>query len=381
MRVFVSAGEPSGDLHGANLARALRRLNPSTQIVGLGGAQMREAGVELLYPLAEHAVMGFVRVVGVIPQLADLLDRVTADWQRRRPDAVVLIDYPGYHWWVAARAKAMEIPVVSFVPPQIWAWASHRVAKVRAYFDEVLCSLPFEPEWFKERGVPQARYVGHPYFDELARQRLDRAFISDPQSRGRFVAMLPGSRGHEVAHNLPTMLGAARKIQDARPDARFVFACYREEHRRRVDARIVGNGLNAESHVGLTPEIIAAAEACIAVSGSVSLELLYHCTPTVVLYRTTRFYKFLTQLCKNVPYISLVNLLAGRELFPEFLLDRDEPGPMADVILAWLNDEDRRSELIGQLQRLKHDVAAPGACDRAAEILLERFGRRTYAAA
>src|SRR5262245_53480678 len=228
MRIFISAGEPSGDMHGGNLTRALRHLDPQCDIYGLGGPRMRAAGVDLLYPLAEHAIMGFIRVLGVVPALADVLDRVTAAWHRRRPDAVVLIDYPGFHWWVAARAKALEIPVISFVPPQIWGWASHRVKKMRRTFDQVLCALPFEEEWFRSRGL-RTIYVGHPYFDELASRTIDQSFVNYLRQLPDFsarraegseafglknqtpdgihvIGLLPGSRTHEVMHNLPLLL-------------------------------------------------------------------------------------------------------------------------------------------------------------------------------
>jgi lipid-A-disaccharide synthase len=275
MRIFISAGEPSGDMHGDNLARALTAASSPCDLYGLGGPRMRAAGVDLLYPLAEHAVMGFLRVVQVVPTLADLLDRVTAIWHRRRPDAVVLIDYPGFHWWVAARAKAMEIPVISFVPPQIWAWASHRAKKMRATFDHVLCALPFEEPWFRARGI-SASYIGHPYFDELQQQRLDAEFISQQRGKsGPIVGLLPGSRGHEVAHNLESMIGTARMVHRDRPDARFLFACFNDKHRNIVLHRLNREQLPAEVHVGKTPEIIELAEACVSVSGSVSLELLH----------------------------------------------------------------------------------------------------------
>src|SRR5207237_1430684 len=128
----------------------------------------------------------------------------------RRPDAIVLIDYPGFHWHLAAKAKAMGIPVISFVPPQIWGWASHRVKRMRKNFDYVLCALPFEARWYHERGVINAHYIGHPYFDELSRQKLDHGFLENQRrDRRPIVALLPGSRGHEVKHNLPTLLNTA----------------------------------------------------------------------------------------------------------------------------------------------------------------------------
>src|SRR5438105_2819435 len=201
MHIFISAGEPSGDLHGASLARALRELHPEVTLAAFGGERMRAAGCDLLYPLADHAIMGLGGVVRALPAMVRLLKRMAADFDRRRPDAVVLIDYPGFHWHVAKRAKGLGVPVVSFVPPQIWAWLSHRVRKVRANFAEVLCSLPFEEGWYRQRGVA-ARYVGHPYFDELAAQRLDEGFLAEQRRRGGpVVAILPGSRQGEIDSN------------------------------------------------------------------------------------------------------------------------------------------------------------------------------------
>lgn len=381
MRIFISAGEPSGDMHGDNLARALTATNSQCDLYGLGGPRMRAAGVDLLYPLAEHAVMGFLRVVQVVPALADLLDRVTDAWHRRRPDAVVLIDYPGFHWWVAARAKAMDIPVISFVPPQIWAWASHRAKKMRAYFDHVLCALPFEEDWFRQRGI-SATYIGHPYFDELQRQRLDANFMNQQRERGHpVVALLPGSRGHEVAHNLESMIGTAKIIQRDRPDTRFLFACFNEKHRKIVSQQLESESLAAEIHVGKTPEIIELADACVSVSGSVSLELLHRLKPTVVVYRVTPFYHFLTNKVKNVPYITLVNLLAEREIFPEYLTMKDESDRPAGHVLSWLNDPTARHQTITALAELKNRVAQPGACAAATNYLFDRFAGRASRAA
>src|SRR5262249_7138344 len=163
---FLSAGEPSGDLHGANLVRTLRRLRPDIECIGFGGEQMERAGCRLLYPLCQLAVMWFLRVLLNAHVFVKLLLQADRHFRRQRPDAVVLIDYPGFNWWIARRAHFHGIPVFYFVPPQLWGWAGWRVAKMRRFVDHVLCTLPFERQWYHERGV-QAHYVGPPYFDEL----------------------------------------------------------------------------------------------------------------------------------------------------------------------------------------------------------------------
>jgi lipid-A-disaccharide synthase len=171
MRIFFSAGEPSGDLHAANLLRELRRHGP-TDAAGLGSARLREEGCQLLRDMSELAVMGFFPVIAKLPEFFRLLARVKRELDERRPDAVVLIDYPGFNWHVARAAKERGIPVFYYGLPQLWAWASWRVRKVQKYVDHALCKLPFEEAWFRDRGC-RATYIGHPYFDELRTQQLD----------------------------------------------------------------------------------------------------------------------------------------------------------------------------------------------------------------
>src|SRR4029077_20722728 len=187
---------------------------PEAQFIGFGGPKMAEAGATLLFPLVNLAVMWFLNVLLNIITFIGLIFRADRFFRDEKPDAVILIDYPGLHWWIARRAKARGVPGFYYVPPQIWAWAGWRVKKVRKYVDHVLCSLPFEPSWYHARGVPQAVYVGHPYFDELLGRSVDSDFILSETARGGpVVAMLPGSRTQEVTRNFPVMLRAAGILQ------------------------------------------------------------------------------------------------------------------------------------------------------------------------
>jgi lipid-A-disaccharide synthase len=373
MRVFLCAGEPSGDLHGANLVRALRRQRPDIECVGYGGERMAEAGCRLIYPLCNLAVMWFARVLARAPVFLSLLSRADRFFRHVRPDAVVLIDYPGFNWWLARRAHFHAISVFYFVPPQLWGWAGWRVRKMQRWVDHVLCALPFEEPWYRLRAVP-ASYVGHPYFDELPRQQLDAMFVAEQQAQpGTIVGLLPGSRNQEIDRNLSTLIRAAALIHSARPDTRFLVACYRPAQRRRVEAYLQGRSLPyISTFAGRTPEIIHLAQACVAVSGSVGLELLYHAKPTVVVYRIRRLDLRVCRWFKTSPYISLVNLLAQRELFPEFLTDRCEAAAISEHILRWLADPRAYDALRGELARLRHEVAAPGACERAARYIVAK---------
>jgi len=376
MRIFVSAGEPSGDLHGANLIRALQQLSPQVECVGFGGERMQSAGCRLLYPLCRLAVMWFLRVLLNAHVFIRLLVQADRYFRDHRPDAVVLIDYPGFHWWLARRAKARGIPVFYFVPPQLWAWAGWRVRKMRRFVDHVLCTLPFERDWYRRRGV-EANYVGHPYFDELPRQVLDAAFLARRAEVGTpVVGLLPGSRNQEVERNLSTLVRTAAAVHLERPDVRFLVACFKPDHKQRIDAYLRGWNLPIETHVGRTPEIIELATACVAVSGSVGLELLYRGKPSVVLYRIRRIDKFASSLVMKCRFISLVNLLADAEVFPEFLTSRCEAEAISRQLLTWLNDSQAYRERWAQVAALRQRVAEPGACDRAARYLLAALESR-----
>src|SRR5581483_10615966 len=209
-----------------------------------------------------------------------------------------------------------------------------RVRQVRRWCAGVLSALPFEDDWFRARGVP-THYVGHPYFDELARQQPDPAFLAAERWKGgRVVALLPGSRNQEVAANFAMMLSAATKVHAACPDARFLVAAFSERHAAAIHPAVAASGLPVAVHVGRTPEIIELADACVAVSGSVSLELMFRAKPTVIVYRMSPVSLWLARRLVKLPYFTLVNLLAGQELFPEIASSRDESERIAGHVLG-----------------------------------------------
>ena len=374
MRIFISAGEPSGDLHAANLIKSLRERCPGGHFVGFGGPKMAEAGAEVLYPLVDLAVMWFLKVLLNIDKFLGIVAQADAYFRDHRPDAVVLIDYPGLHWWIAKKAKARGIPVIYYVPPQIWAWAGWRVKKVRRFVDHVLCSLPFEPAWYHERGVLNAEYVGHPYFDELAERHIDAGFIAEETAKGGpIVAILPGSRTQEVTRNLPVMLRAAAQLKETIPGARFLVASLHDRHKAMVEAIIAETGCKVPLEVfsGRTPEIIELADVAWAVSGSVSLELMMEALPTVVLYKVRRFDLLIARPFIKSKYICLVNLLADAELMPEYLTEVDVSQELRGWGERWLSDPAERARASNALADLRAKVAVPGASDRAADRILQ----------
>jgi lipid-A-disaccharide synthase len=375
MRLFISAGEPSGDLHAANLVKALKTRLPRAEFVGFGGPHLEKTGTRLLYPLVELAVMWFGRVLINLHKFVSLAFQADRYFRDEMPDAVILIDYPGFHWALAKRAKRRGIPVIYYVPPQIWAWAGWRVKKMKKYVDHVLCSLPFEVSWYRERGVAHASYVGHPYFDELKDRQLDLGFVAEQKAKpGPVIAILPGSRTQELMKNLPTMLRAAAIVLEHRSDARFVVACLHERHRELALEIWQDSELRFESlqvFAGRTPELIRLADAAWAVSGSVGLELMVEALPTVVLYKVMPYELTIARPFIKAKYISLVNLLADAEVMPEYLTDRDVSADLASWGLMWIEDPAARAEASAKLAQLCDRVARPGASDRAADHIVE----------
>jgi lipid-A-disaccharide synthase len=306
----------------------------------------------------------------------------------------VLIDYPGFNWWIARRAKVHGIPVFYYGTPQLWAWAGWRVKKMRRFVDHVLCKLPFEEAWYRERGC-HATYVGHPYFDQLQAEQLDAEFMRQQRAAGGpLVAILPGSRTQEVKGNFGYFLKAARLVRQRVPNVRFAVASFKPSQAEFVRNEIRGVDLPIEVHVGRTAELVAASDCAMAVSGSVSLELLYHTKPTVILYYISRLAFFVQKFFRKVRYITLVNLLVTDDLFPtrvatydphdpadakvlmpEYLTCEDKSRQLAEHVIEWLTDPVTRAARVAQLAELKDRVGYGGASKRAAEYMLDKLDR------
>jgi lipid-A-disaccharide synthase len=406
MRVFLSAGEPSGDHHAALLVRELRERQPDVECVGLGGPQMEAAGCRLVADLTKLAVMWFLRVILSIHRFVDLARRAERSFLDARPDICVLVDFPGFHWWLAWRAKRHGIPVVFYCPPQIWAWASWRIGKMRRLVDHVLSALPFEHEWFTARGMTST-LVGHPFFDECGGHHQTGSFpermghASPPACRqagdGRpHVLLLPGSRCQEIDGNLGTILRAAAAVRRQVPEARFTVASLHERHATRargvIAATAEARGLGVDVEAGRTRELITTADAAIAVSGSVSLELLASGVPTVMVYRIGRFAYLVQSWLRRARFITLVNLLACQEpigplqpvllpprgvppadpdaVFPEYLAVSDPAERAAGHVIEWLEDPAALGRMRARLAAVAARVAHPGSAARAAGAVL-----------
>ena len=397
MRVFLSAGEPSGDHHAALLCRAIQARCPEAVCVGLGGPQMAQAGCTLIADMSALAVMWFLRVLLNIHRFVDLARQAERSFLDERPDVCVLIDFPGFHWWLAWRAKRHGIPVVFYCPPQIWAWASWRIRKMRRLVDHVLSALPFEHDWFCEQGMAST-LGGHPFFDEGTAAPAEDA----EQPAGPLVLLLPGSRRQEFEANLSSLVRAAVEIEKQVPDARFVVSALHRRHADRMKAELRGSLADCQPRqlvveAGKTATLIPQAAAAISVSGSVSLELLAARVPTVIVYSINPLAYVIQSWLRHSRAFTLVNLLAIADpigplqpvwwpprtlapadpemLFPEYLAVQDPAPAAARHVIEWLNEPASRQRIVAALDELATVVAQPGSAERAAVAVLDIAAR------
>jgi len=397
MRVFVSAGEPSGDHHAALLVRAIRARRPDVEVAGLGGPHMADEGVDLVADMTQFAVMWLSRAILNIHRFIDLARCAERSFLDAKPDVCVLVDFPGFHWWLAWRAKRHGIPVVFYCPPQIWAWASWRVKKMRRLVDHVLSALPFEHDWFTAHGL-RSTLVGHPFFDELDTAIIRHSVATTAAEP--LVLLLPGSRGQEIEGVLGTLLQSAAIIRRSVPGARFAIGALHDRHARRIDEMLRANreasGLGIEVHAGRTRSLIGEATAAIACSGSVSLELLAARVPTVIVYRISGFAYIVQSWFRRARFITLVNLLACREpigpvqpvlvppiavppadpeaVYPEYLAVSVPAERSAVHVVEWLTDAAQRRRTLERIEAVAATVARPGSAARAAEAVLAIAG-------
>lgn len=382
LEVFVSAGEPSGDLHASHLIEHCQKIH-GMSFRGFGGPLMGKSGCNLDFKLTEMAVVGIVEVLPKLREFFRIADIASEIFEKSPPAAVLLIDFPGFNWHIAKRAKQHGIPVYYYLPPQLWAWGSWRIKKMRKYVDHVICNLPFEYDWYQQKEMPST-YVGHPFFDEVATSQLDENFTRIWSSADAVkVAVLPGSRNREIKTIWPMQLAAIRELASKHPKAQFLVACLKQDHLEKCMAQLTAADkvLNLHFFVGKTSEIIEIADCALMKSGSVSLEMMARNTPAAVVYQIGRTTYTLMKPVFNLKSITLPNLIAGKTIFPEFLAvgkKVDETiASSVEVLDRLIASPAARDEQKLELQQVCEVAGKTGATARAAHFLAEQLGRAT----
>ena len=371
--IFISAGERSGDRFGASLARALRELDPDVRLSGLGGGEMQRAGVRLVADTVSHAGMGFRHTLGHAGKWIRTLRRCVSEFNREPPDVLVPIDNPEFNLKLARLASDRGIPVCYYVSPQVWAWRPRRIHKIGRIVTRMMVILPFEKPLYDRIGV-DCKYVGHPLLDYLGETSMDDAFIASLRASGKVpVGLLPGSRQQEVLHTFPIFCDAALRVRERMPDVVFHVAAADESHIPLLRGILEARGLRAHIHLGKTAEIMKAARICLVVSGTATLETACFRTPMVVAYRAGagKWAKLPARMLLNTEQICLVNIIAGREVVPEFLKFDDDARPIADAALRLLSDSSAYERCKAGLEDVMAAMGPAGSSARAAGAVME----------
>jgi lipid-A-disaccharide synthase len=372
LRVALVAGEASGDILGAGLMQALKARHPQIEFIGVGGPLMQAEGLSAYFPMERLAVMGLVEVLGRLPELLLRRRRLIKTLIDAKPDVFIGIDAPDFNLGLELKLRRAGIKTVHYVSPSVWAWRQKRVLKIRDACDLMLCLFPFEAQFYDAHQVP-VRFVGHPLADAIP-QQADRAAAREaldlPQD-GTVVALLPGSRGGEVARLGALFLDTAVRLRTLRPGIRFVVPCASPERRVQLEQMLVGRDLPLSLLDSRSHDALAACDAVLIASGTATLEALLYKRPMVVAYKVAPLtYRILKRLVSSA-YISLPNLLAERLLVPELIQDAATPEALAQALAPLLDDGEVQTEGFDVIHRsLRRDASA-----QASEAVLKLMGQ------
>ena len=346
MIMFI-AGEASGDAHAAEVIKCLRVQAPEIQVFGAGGPNMKAAGMELLLDLTEHAVVGLVEVLKNYGKFRRIFWDMVREAENRRPDAVVLVDFPGFNLRFAAQMKRRGIKVIYYISPQLWAWHASRAKQIERDVDLMLTIFPFEKDWYA-RHAPKLRveFVGHPFAD---RMKDERGAIGGGEN---LVLLLPGSREREVARIWPIL---RQVVDQLPPDTRFVAAVVNES----MAARVRHPRVTVE--IGKAHECMQRATLAITASGTATMECAFHGCPMIVVYK--------------VNWLAMPNVIAGRAIVPEFIQHHARPERIAAAARGLLENVSKREEMRQQLATVVSPLGGPGASARAAQLILAAIER------
>jgi lipid-A-disaccharide synthase len=374
-RVFISCGEPSGDLYAGALTEQLRALNPTVQVTGFGGERLRAAGAELVGDYHGLAVTGLVEALRVLPRSLGMYRRLVRAARQQRPDVFVAIDFPDFNFRLASAIRRLGVPIVYYIPPQLWAWRSGRMRTLKALADRICVIFPFEPAIYRDAGTP-ATFVGHPLVDLAVADAPRDAFLAEVRldPARPVVALMPGSRANEVGQILPTILQALPRIAAAVPGTQFLLA----------RAPGLADGLLAPLRStnipvavveGRSDSVLAASNAVITASGTATVQAAIHECPMVIVYRVAPLSYAIGRRFVHVDTFGMVNLVAGDRIAPELIQDGFTAEAVAAETIRLLTDESVRARTLAALQEVKRRLGGEGASRRAAEAVLETARR------
>ncbi|MBI5592146.1 MAG: lipid-A-disaccharide synthase [Deltaproteobacteria bacterium] len=375
--IFMIAGEASGDLHGANLVKALKRKKQNIVFSGIGGKAMQDAGVEIVVDAATLSVVGITEVLSKLPGILGGMAAAKSFLKNARPDLLILIDFPDFNLRIASVAKKLHIPVLFYISPQIWAWRSGRVTKIGRLVDHIAVILPFEATFYRKHHIP-VTFVGHPLLDEFKDRPIPFPGPLLEKSHPPVIGLLPGSRESEIFRLLPVMLQAAR-ILSRQMDIRFVVSMAPGAPHDAIKALCLP--FQDELRLEIDPDgarsVFAKTHLVVAASGTVTLEAAIAGTPVVIIYKVSPISYRLGKALIKVKHIGLVNLIADREIVPELIQDRASPELIAETVLKLVNTPSALDAIRRAFVDVRNRLGGPGASSRVADIALNMLEGHT----
>ena len=369
-KILISAGEASGDIHAAAVTAALKKIDSAIEVFGMGGDALRAAGGEVLFDIKDHGVMGFVEVIKKLPDLFKLRSDFARVMDERKPDCLVVVDYPGFNMKLAKVAHDKGIPVVSYIAPSAWAWNKGRAKNVAKIVDKVACIFPFEYDVYEEAGAP-VEFVGHPLLDIVhpAMERAEAEAWAGKEAGHPLVLLMPGSRLMEIEKMLPTLLEGAKLLKKQLPEVQFAMPRAGTIPLELLQSKIKASGLEIKITEGHNYDLFSVADLALATSGTATLEAALCGLPSVIVYRTSALNAFIARRVINIPNIGLPNIVAGRQILPELLQEDFTPANVANTAVELLAPE-RRPQLEANLAYMKARLGEPGAVNRVAQLIL-----------
>ena len=362
---FIVAGEQSGDLHGAKLIQSIKKINPDSTFIGHGGDRMRSCGLEGMYHVDQLAIMGFTEIVKHLPFMINVMGESLEKIKSTNPSRIILIDYPGFNLRLAKNCRPHGIPVTYFIMPQLWAWKENRIKYFHQYIDQSLSIFPFEQEWFEQRDVP-TNYVGHPFNEGLDPKLSKAEFYSkhNLNDDDTLLALIPGSRQQEIDRHLTLYYNSALSLKSKIDNLKIIVT------------KADNVNFNLPDDVIIESDDVYGAmkysKAAITTSGTASLECAIMDTPEVVCYKLSQISYLISSLMNKSPFISMVNLIAGRMVVPEFLQRQVTQKNIIEALIPLLSDTVERKKMLEGMSQVRRSLGMPGAYDRAAEAILKR---------
>ena len=377
MKIMMSAGEASGDLHGARLAKEMLEMEPDVELFGFGGAKMAEAGVRLVRDCRDYSIMGVWEVVLGLGRLLQLEKTLVESMREEKPDLLLIIDYPDFNWRLAAKAKALGVPVFSYIPPSAWAWRKGRAKKCAAIAKEIVTIFHHEIGPYVTAGA-NVSFLGNPLVDTVRADMEPEAACAffGLKDGERAALLLPGSRRQEISFLLPDMLKAVRILKEKRPETRFFLPVAPGIERQEIERHIEKSGASVELTEEHVYDLMGIADFAIATSGTVVMEAALMDLPAVVCYRMGRLNYAIGRMLVKIDHFSLPNIILGEEAEPELLQDEVTPERIAEEAAKLYKGEPQRDSVMARLKVAVLQLGPPGASVRvAAHVLAAAAGR------